>query len=66
MTNQEILNQANELDAINFVRFLESNKISYDILDCNLMDYNDDYFNIDVEGFESGDALLFFDGKFQN
>ena len=66
MTNQEILDQANQLDAVKFVQFLESNKIDYSILDCNLMDYNDDYFNIEVEGFERGDSFLFLDGEFQN
>jgi hypothetical protein len=66
MTNQEILDQASQLDAVNFVRFLESNKIGYGILDCNLMDYNDDYFNVEVDGFERGDSLLFLDGEFQN
>ena len=66
MTNQEILNQATQLDAVKFVEFLEANKIDYSILDCNLMDYNDDYFNVEVDGFDRGDSLLFCDGKFQN
>jgi len=66
MTNQEILNQAEKLNAVKFVEFLEANKIDYSILDCNLMDYNDDYFNVEVDGFDEGDALLFYDGKFQN
>lgn len=66
MTNQEILNQAIQLDAVSFATFLDENKINYIILECNIMDYNDDYFNIDVEGFESGDYFLFLNGKFQN
>jgi hypothetical protein len=66
MTNQEILNQATQLNAVKFVEFLEANKIDYSILDCNIMDYNDDYFNVEVDGFEEGDALLFCDGVFQN
>lgn len=65
MTNQEILNQANKLNANEFVEFLEANKIDYSILDCNLMDYNDGFFNVDVDGFYEGDSLLFCDGKFQ-
>jgi len=66
MTNQEILNQAHQLKADQFVEFLEANKIDYSILDCNLMDYNDDYFNVEVEGFDEGDSLLFLDGKLQD
>lgn len=65
MTTQEILNQANKLNANEFVNLLEANKIDYSILDCNLMDYNDDYFNVEVNGFDEGDSLLFFNGKFQ-
>ncbi len=66
MTTQKILNQAKKLDAIKFAEFLEVNKINYSILDCNVLDYNVDYFNVEVEGFDNGDSILFFNGKFQD
>ena len=66
MNNQLILNQAKQLDAIKFVEFLEENKIDYSVLDCNLMDYNDDYFNIEFIGDGGLECFLFLDGKFQD
>jgi hypothetical protein len=66
MNNQLILNQAKQLDAIKFVEFLEENKIDYSVLDCNLMDYNDDYFNIEFTGDDGLECFLFLDGKFQD
>jgi hypothetical protein len=67
MTTDEIMEQAKVLDATNFVEYLETNGIDYEILDAdNILDYNDEYLNLAVDGFDEGDSLLFFDGKLSN
>lgn len=63
-TLENIRNAAKSLNAKNFASFLDNNKIEYTILDCNLMDYNDDYFNIIIDKYDEN--ILFFDGKFQD
>lgn len=63
-TITNILNAAKSLNAQNFAKFLDNNKISFTILDCNIMDYNDDYFNIIIDKFDEN--ILFFNGKFQS
>ena len=63
-TITNILNAAKSLNAQNFASFLDNNKISFTILDCNIMDYNDDYFNIIIDKFDEN--ILFFNGKFQS
>lgn len=62
-TITNILNAAKSLNAQNFASFLDNNKIAFTILDCNIMDYNDDYFNIIIDKFDEN--ILFFNGKFQ-
>ena len=62
-TITNILNAAKSLNANNFASFLDNNKIAYTILDCNILDYNDDYFNIIIDKFDEN--ILFFNGKFQ-
>lgn len=62
-TLTNILNAAKSLNAKNFASFLDNNKIAFTILDCNIMDYNDDYFNIIIDEFDEN--ILFFNGKFQ-
>ena len=67
MTTNEIMEQAKVLDAAQFVEYLETNGIDYEILDAdNILDYNDEYLNLVVDGFDEGDSLLFFDGKLSN
>jgi hypothetical protein len=63
-TITNILNAAKSLNAQNFAKFLDNNKISFTILDCNIMDYNDDYFNIIIDKFDEN--ILFFNGEFQS
>jgi hypothetical protein len=67
MTTEKIMEQAKVLDATNFVEYLETNGIEYEILDAdNLLNYNEEYLNLVVDGFDEGDSLLFFDGKLSN
>ena len=66
MTPKSILKKAATLKAEEFVHFLDAAEIEYCILDCNLMDYNEDYFNVEVAGFGEGEAILFYNGKLQD
>jgi hypothetical protein len=65
MTIEQILIQASLLDANQFAKFLDDNKVNYSILDANIMDYNEDYFNITLDDFED-ENILFCDGVFQD
>lgn len=69
MRNSEsIVEIASSLNAVEFTKFLDTEEIFYELLDCdNIMDYNDGFYNIvvcnpadgpDVEG----EAFLFIDG----
>ena len=65
MTKKQILAAAKELKASDFVYMLYRKKVFFDILDQdNIMDPNDGYFNIEVEGMPEGESLLFTDGEF--
>jgi hypothetical protein len=52
-------------DAKAIVELLESNSIGYEVLDANVMDVNNDYFNIIIDGMEDGESVLFYNGKYQ-
>jgi len=65
MTPKSILEKAAALDAEQFVQFLDAAEIEYCILDCDLLDYNNEYCNIEVAGFGEGESVLFLDGKLQ-
>jgi hypothetical protein len=65
MTIEQILIQASLVDANQFAKFLDDNKVNYSILDANIMNYNEDYFNITLDDFE-GENILFCDGVFQD
>jgi hypothetical protein len=65
MTIEQILIQASLLDANQFAKFLDDNKVNWTILDANIMNYNDDYFNITLDDFED-ESILFYDGVFQD
>lgn len=65
MTTKSILEKAETLNAEQFVQFLDAACIEYCILDCDLLDYNNEYCNIEVKGFDEGESILFCDGKLQ-
>jgi hypothetical protein len=54
----EIIEKAKTLDANQFAKFLDENKIEWDMLDCNIMDYNDGDFNITLDAYD--DANIYF------
>lgn len=65
MTKKQILDAAKELKASDFIAMLDRKKVFFDVLDQdNIMDPNDGYFNIEVNGMPEGEALLFTDGEF--
>jgi len=65
MTKKQILDAAKELKASDFIEMLDRKKIFFDVLDQdNIMDPNDGFFNIEVDGMPEGESLLFTDGEF--
>jgi hypothetical protein len=59
----EIIEIAKKLDANQFAQFLDMNKIEWEMLDCNIMDYNDEIFNISLPDYD--DTLIeYYNGKF--
>jgi hypothetical protein len=65
MTIEQILIQASLLDANQFAKFLDDNKVNWTMLDVNIMDYNEDYFNITLDDFDY-ENILFYNGVFQD
>ena len=64
ITLTEIINTAQILDANKFAKYLDENKISWTPLDMNIMDYNDEEFNITLDDYND-ENLCFFNGEFQ-
>jgi hypothetical protein len=59
----EIIEKAKTSDANQFAEFLDMNKIEWEMLDCNIMDYNDEFFNISLIDYD--DTLIeYYNGKF--
>jgi hypothetical protein len=59
----EIIEKAKTSDANQFAEFLDMNKIEWEMLDCNIMDYNDEFFNISLPDYD--DTLIeYYNGKF--
>lgn len=63
MTIEQILTHASLLDANQFAKFLDDNNINWTMLGVNILDYNDDYFAITLDDFESRN-ILFYNGIF--
>lgn len=61
---KEIIETATTLDANKFAKYLDENKIEWTMLDCNIMDYNDDYFNITLDQYDD-ENIFFVDGEYQ-
>ena len=65
MTKDQITEAACKLNAEDFMNLMEHNGVNTEILDQdNIMDPNDGYFNVIVEGLDLGEALLFVDGEY--
>lgn len=64
MTRGQIIKAAATLSAADFLGLIEHNQVNFSILDMdNILDPNDGYLNVLVEGLELGEALLFIDGE---
>ena len=64
MTKDQITEAACKLNAEDFMNLMEHNGVNTEILDQdNIMDPNDGYFNVIVEGCELGE-FLFLDGEY--
>ena len=65
MTRLQIIKAACKLNAEDFLALMEHNKVETVILDQdNILNVNDGYLNVAVEGLDVGEALLFVDGEF--
>jgi hypothetical protein len=59
----EIIEKAKTSDANQFAEFLDMNKIEWEMLDCNIMDYNDEFFNITLTDYDD-EPIEYYNGKF--
>jgi hypothetical protein len=65
MTRTQIIKAAETNDAAAFLALAEQAGLAPTIIDQdNIMDANDGYLNVIVNGLARGEALLFVDGKF--
>jgi len=61
----EIMDKARSASAINFAKYLDDNKINWTMQECNIMDYDDGFFNITLDNYKD-EEILFIDGEFTN
>jgi hypothetical protein len=65
MKRGQIIKAAESNSAAGFLALAEQNGLAPTILDQdNIMDANDGYLNVIVNGLDRGEALLFIDGEF--
>jgi hypothetical protein len=64
MTLDQIITQAESVDAIDFEKFLEVNNINNTWLDVCLTNYNEGYFNITLDDYEDFN-IIFDDGVYE-
>ena len=64
ITLAQILTEAKNTDANGFAKFLDKNKIQWTMHDCCITDYNEDYFNITLDGFKDH-FVSFFAGQYE-
>jgi hypothetical protein len=67
VTEKIIRESASTMNAVEFIDFLDTFKVRYDLLDTdNILDYNEGFVNIEVDLLPEGEALLFIDGEIRN
>ena len=64
MTLDQITAQAENVDAIDFAKFLEENNINNTWLDVCLTNFNEGYFNITLDDYEDFN-IIFDDGVYE-
>jgi len=65
MKRDQIIEAAMTLSATDFLVFAEANQLAPTIIDQdNILDADDGYLNVIVNGLARGEALLFVDGEF--
>ena len=66
LSQKQIVDAANRMNASEFIGFLKENGNDYDILDQdNIFNANEGVVNIEIEGMNEGESLLFIDGEYQ-
>jgi hypothetical protein len=61
ITTTQVLDQAKQMDAVSFEKWMDKNNVGYEWLDVTLTDYNDGYYNILLD---DGTNVCFIDGEF--
>jgi len=65
MKRDQIITAAETTNAKEFVTLLDKWSVAFMVLDMdNIMDPNDGYLNLAIEGLDKGETLLFVDGVF--
>ena len=64
MTLDQILQKAEQMDAVQFDKFLTENKINNTWLDVCITDYNQDYFNITLDDYDYHN-VIFYNGVYE-
>ena len=64
MTLNRIIKTADSMSASTFIKWLDAQKINWTMLDADLMNYDNDYFNITLDDFQQ-ENIMFYDGVFQ-
>ena len=61
ITTTQVLDQAKQMDAVSFEKWMDKNNVGYEWLDVTLTNYNDGYYNILLD---DGTNVCFIDGEF--
>jgi hypothetical protein len=63
---EQIVDAANSMNASKFIGFLKENGNDYDIsVQDNIFNANEGVVNIEIEGMNEGESILFIDGEYQ-
>jgi len=61
ITTTQVLDQAKQMNAVTFEKWMDKNNVGYEWLDVTLTDRNDGFYNILLD---DGTNVCFIDGKF--
>jgi hypothetical protein len=66
LSQKQIVDAATRMNASEFIGFLKENINDYDIsVQDNIFNANEGVVNIEIEGMNEGESILFIDGEYQ-
>ena len=66
LSQKQIVDAATRMNASEFIGFLKENLNDYDIsVQDNIFNANEGVVNIEIEGMNEGESILFIDGEYQ-